>query len=223
MRPLVLPTHAATEVHTPGLVGTGRVAQRLEGNGHFDRPPAVEAPRPQLPHLVPVAVWIPFVGEGLIGEGAQWIGVEDERVPAIVKRVEEHAEAVVLAQLVAVASQIVGRPLRRRRRVPATRRDVHRRAIEEDPHLGLVGGRLAFVRHRLDEIADGGDRLVDRLVQATVDAHVLGRPDRAHDDVPRVIARNDRRGDWRSESAGCRTTLAGGGGSGRQAERETHG
>ena len=117
VRPFVLAPDRAAQLNAPHLVLTRHVAHRLERNRHLGGPAAVEAAGVHVPHRIPVGVRIALVGDQLIGEAAERIGVEVVAVAAIVKRVEQHAEHVVLAQLVGVAPQLVGDPLARRRRV----------------------------------------------------------------------------------------------------------
>ena len=72
----------------------------------------------------------------------------------------------------------------RRRRVPAAGRRRRRVAIEHHPGLGLLRRGLAFARHRLHEVADRMNLVVDRLVQLAVDAQCLGQGHRSNDDRP---------------------------------------
>ena len=151
VRPLVLPSDDPPEVDPPRLVSPGLIAQRLERNRHLDGPSAVEAPGLHVPHGVPVVVGRALIGDLPVGEPADRVGVEDVAVALVVEGVEEHREVVVLPQLRRVAPHLVGdAPLRVRFAAP--RRDVDVVVVEEDPRLGLLGGRLALVRLLLHEV-----------------------------------------------------------------------
>src|SRR5262245_5340260 len=110
MGPFVLAADTAPHLDAPRLVAARGIAQRLEGDRHLDGPASLEAPGPNAPGRVPVAVGIPFVGEHLIREAAERVGVEHERIASIVKRIERYAERVVVAQLLVVAAHLVGDP-----------------------------------------------------------------------------------------------------------------
>ena len=96
---LVLAPDAAAKLNAPDMRRLRTVAERLERNLHLDRPAAVEAAGPHVPHRVPVGVRVALVRELLVGAPAERVGVEHEAVAAVVERVEERAEVVVLAEL----------------------------------------------------------------------------------------------------------------------------
>ena len=143
VRPLVLAADRRGAAECPmSWSSPGLVANRLERNRDLRRPAPVEAAGPHLPHRIPVGVRVAFVGHELVGEAAERVGVEVEAVAAIVERVEQHAEHVVLAQLAGVAAQLVGGPLVGRRRVLAPARDVDEVVVEQHPGFGALGRRL---------------------------------------------------------------------------------
>ena len=173
----------------------GDVADRLERNRHLGGPAAFEAAGAHLPHRVPVDVRVALVGDDLIGEPAERVRVEVVAVAAIVKRVEQHAEHVVLAQLIRVAPQFVGRPLlRRHRRRSILPRHVDVVVVEHHPGFGPLGGRA---RRSAGTVwmkpLIGGTVAVDRLVEPAVDAQRLVQVNRAHDDASVLAARNHLR------------------------------
>jgi hypothetical protein len=71
VRPFVLAAHRAAQLNSPDLVGPGAIAQRLEGDRHLDRPPAVEAAGLRRPHRIPVDVRAAFVDDR-VGFGLSW-------------------------------------------------------------------------------------------------------------------------------------------------------
>ena len=179
VRPLVLPSDDPPEVDSPRLVAPGRIAQRLERNRHLDGPSAVEAPGLHVPHGVPVVVGRTLIGDLPVREPANRVGVKDVAVALVVEGVEEHREVVVLPQLRRVSPHLVGHAALGVR-LEAPSRDVNVVVIEEDPRLGLLGGRLELVRLLLDEPADRFDGGVDRLVELPVDMDRIGHAVAAH-------------------------------------------
>ena len=75
------------------------VANRFKGDRHLDGPATIEPPRLHDPHRIPIGVGISLVGNDLVGTRAKRIRVELEAVAPVVKRVEDDAEIVVLAEL----------------------------------------------------------------------------------------------------------------------------
>ncbi len=197
VRPLVLAADRAPQLNAPFLVLARVVADRLERDRQFRGPPALEAAGSHLPDGIPVDVRVAFVGDRLIGEAAERIGVEVVAVAPIVERIEQHAERVVLPQLIGVAPDLVRRPLVRRRRVVALPGHVDEVLVEHDPRFGPFGRRLAFSGKRLNEAGQRLGRLIDRLVEFAVDAERLGQSNRADDDAAVLAARNHFRRDRR--------------------------
>jgi hypothetical protein len=68
--------------------------------------------------------------------------------------------------------------------VVAARGDVQVLVVVQHPHVGLLGGRSAFARQLLDEVAGAGHARVDVLVEEPVDlegpcmrtARIVARP-----------------------------------------------
>ncbi len=79
------------------MLGLGLIAQRLERYGNLDRPTLVEDGRLHVPYGVPVGVRRAFVGDLAVGQAPDGVRIEEVSVPAIVERIEQHAEGVVLA------------------------------------------------------------------------------------------------------------------------------
>ena len=168
----------------------GVVAKRLEGNRHLDRPPALESSRAHVPHRVPVDVEIAFVGDRLVGARAERVGVEEVAVPAIVERVEDHAEGIVLAKLGRVAPQLVGNPPLGRRRIPAARGNVDVAAVEHHPGFGPFSRGCALSRYLLNEITGRLHLLVHRFVELSVHLQRFIEPDGPDGRTPGCIARH---------------------------------
>ena len=190
---LVLAADAAAKLNAPDVRRLRPVAERLERNLHLDRPAAVEAAGPHVPHRVPVGVRVALVRELLVGAPAERVGVEHEAVAAVVERVEERAEVVVLAELGGVAAHLVRNPLAPGRRVPHPGGDVDIRVVEHDPRLGRLGRGRAGVGNVLDEVGDRRHRLVDRLVEDAVEADALLETDRPYRGPPLLVTRHHRR------------------------------
>ena len=173
IRPLVLPPDDAAQVDAPCLLGFGLIAERLERDRDFDRPALVEDRRLDVPDRVPVGVRRTFVGDLAVGQAADRIRVEEISVPAIVERIEQHAEGIVLAQLAGVAPHLVGdAPVGSG--VPAPRGHVNVVVVKEHPGFGPFCRRPAFVGFLLHEVADRDDRLIDLLVEPAIDADAVG-------------------------------------------------
>ena len=164
------------------------------------------------------------------------VGVEVEAVAAVVERVEEGGERVVLAELARVAAHLVGDPLALGGRVPDPGGDVDVGLVEQDPRLGPLGGGRADVGHLLYEVGDGGHRLVDRLVEHAVEPDALGEPDRPDRGAARLVAvhhlgrdggrrsvdeRRERRGGAGQKTAGSDGAGLGRGGRGGRRGRPT--
>ena len=159
----VLPADDPAEVDAPDLGAGSGVAEGLEREPQFGRPAALEARGPGIPDRGPVAVEVPLVGDEAVEEPAHRIQVEDEGVPPVVEGVEGDGEVLVEPDAPVVAPEFGGHdPVRPG--VPAASGDVDRLVVEEDPDLGLFGGRRPFERLGLDEVADSGNLVVDRLV-----------------------------------------------------------
>ncbi|MYF76019.1 MAG: hypothetical protein F4174_01360 [Acidobacteria bacterium] len=78
--------------------------------------------------------------------------------------------------------------------IPATSGDVDGLVVEEDPDLGLLGGRRPFEGFGLDEIADSWNPVVDRLVEASVEVERLFESNGADGGATEVVAPDHRRG-----------------------------
>ena len=198
--PLVLAPDGPRELQPPELRLARLEAERLEGDARLDRPPPVEAARPRVPDGVPVVVRVALVGDLVVEEAAERVDHEGGTVPAVVERVERQAEGVVLDELERVALHLVGDPLRLGGGIPDARGDVDVLRVEEDPRLGLLGGRRALDRQLLEEVADGGHDLVDAFIEHAVDPQRFVHANRTHRRPAGGIAR-DGGGRHRAEAA----------------------
>ena len=209
--PLVLAPDGAPELDAPDMRRLRPVAQGLERNLHLYRPAAVEAAGSHVPHRVPVRVRVALVNELCVCAGAERIGVEEDSVAAVVERIEQHGEGVVLTELVGVAPHLVGDPLALGRRVPDPRRDVDAGLVEKDPGLGPLGRLRSRVGRQLNEAADGGNRPVNGLIQHAVEVDALVQPDRANRRPALIVAGHYRRRNGSRRTVNhCRIDLTGG-------------
>ena len=199
---LVLAAHGAADLHPPLLPRPRPVAQRPERNGHLHRPAALEPPRPHVPHRIPVAVRVAFVGDAEVADRPQGVGVERDAVAPVVEGVERDPERVVLAQLRGVAAHLVGHPLAGRGRVPHPPGDVDGGLVEQDPRLGLLARGRAFDGHLLDEAGDGGHGAVHRFVEPAVEPEAGRETDGPDRRAALRVARDHRRGARRRRAVG---------------------
>ena len=169
------------------------VPQRLERNLHLDRPAAVETPGAHVPHRIPVDVRNALVYVLRVGPRAERVRVEVEAVAAIVERVEQHREGIVLAELARVAPHLVRHPLALGRRIPHARRHIHVVFVEEDPRLGPFGGRRARVGHQLNEARDRRNRPVHCFIEHAVEVDGAVEPCRADRHPALLVAVHHRR------------------------------
>src|SRR6185436_18808928 len=192
IRAFVLPRDAALDVEAPRLRSARAVAERLQRDGELGAP-AVLGPRGlDVPDGIPVPVEIAFVGYFLIAECAKRIGLKEHTAAAIVERVEDELDVVVLKDVVAVPAHFVGDdPLRLI--VETVHREVDGGGVEEDPDVGSLGRRLSFVRLLLHEIADRGNLTVNRVLQEAIEDEWFGETNRPYGDTPLRIPRHDLR------------------------------
>ncbi len=219
IRQLVLPPDVPPDVDAPGLRAAAAIPQRSEGDGHLDRPALGVPAASRHPGGVPVAVRVPLVRDLRVPRPADRVHQELIAVAAIVKRVQDHADVVVLADVPAVAAHVVGDdPGRLAVAAPGGNIDVAR--VEEDPDERRLGGELSLVRILLDEIGDRRERPVEVLVKNRVDPGRLVHTDRAHGDAPCAVARHDGR--WGEGRKSVRRILRGGDRRHREYQRQTH-
>ena len=74
------------KLDTPNLRRPLPVAERLERDLHFDRPSPVEAPRPDIPHRIPIAIKVHFVADLEVEDASDRIDQERDRIAAVVER-----------------------------------------------------------------------------------------------------------------------------------------
>ena len=190
------PTAAAFNVKTPNLSLSGTIAERLERDREFDGPAAFKTGNADVPHHIPIAVELPFVGDLRVDSSADWRHHEIRRISPVVKSVEKDPNIIVLIQIVVVATHFVGNdPFRVA--FPAADRHVEVVVIEQDPDIGLFVRRRAFLRLHLDETRHRRDGHVDLLIEMTVNPKRRCELDSADRGPARLVARNDLRGNRR--------------------------
>ncbi len=109
------------------------------------------------------------------------IGAEDERVLAVVERVEQDANRVGVVE-VGVAAALADENVLWLR-VEADDADIEVLPVEQKPDLGPLGGRLPFVRLLLDECRERFTLCPHVLVHQTIDdgSLPLGRSADVHE------------------------------------------
>ena len=157
------------QLHPPHLLRAWPIAEGLERDLHFDGPAALESPRADIPHRVPVTVGTPFVRESEVAERTQGIGIEGNAIAPVEKRVEDRPEHIVFAKLARVSPHLVRHPVARWRRVPHPGAHIDLLRVEQDPGLGLLGCRLPLIGLLLDEVSDRRKRLIDRLIKLPIE------------------------------------------------------
>jgi hypothetical protein len=139
-----------------------------------------EAARFGFPDRVPIAVVVAFVGGQRVEHAADRRHVEQESVAFVVKGVELDGEVVVLAEVRAVATHVVGDGALGML-VPAAAHRVEELVVVEHPRFGALGDRRPLVGILLLEFGDGADLLVDRFVEHAVDVKRSTDAGGAHD------------------------------------------
>lgn len=175
-RLLVLSALNAIHVEAPRPSGGG-VAQRPEGDRELGRPAGADTRRRYAPHGAPIGVEaLALVGDQRVVLRAVRVRAEDERVAAIAGWIEQQEDRVVARHAVTpvarahqpVALEEAGDDLARLT-VAGQDADVERVVVEEDAHLGVLGGRDALEGFPLPEAGDracqGPGRLVETAVQ----------------------------------------------------------
>ena len=143
--------------------------------------------RGYLDHRVPVAVDVALVGNLAVADAADGIHQELVTVPAVVERVDDDAQVVVLPDVAAIPPHVVGDDAVRLT-VVAAGGDIEVVAVGEEPDLRPLGRRFTLARLLLDEGVDRGRGLVDRVVERTVDAQRHGDGCRADRDAAVGVA-----------------------------------
>jgi len=182
-RALVLPLRVALQVDAPDLGGAGPIPERSERDRGFHRPAALEPARPEIPDRIPVDVHLALVGDLGVEAAARGVDGEDDGVAAVMERVEDDVDVVVLAPCVSphvVGGDPVGV-------LPAAERHEDRGFVERDPDIRPVGGRLSRPRFDLKEVRNRRHGVVEGLVEPAVDAERRGEADRSHRGLARVV------------------------------------
>ena len=174
---LVLAADVALEIDAPHLVRGRRVTQGLERDGelghpaelrglgaHFPRAVPVEvesAPRSRLLVAGQTAAALAFIGDLSVVLHTRGVGAEDEPVLDVLEGVEDHPEAVRVVER-AVAPRVRDDDLRR---IAVVAHDPDEQGVagEDQPHLGALGDRLAFVGLVLLEPGNRRCLLPDRI------------------------------------------------------------
>src|SRR5690349_5243317 len=97
----ILPFDDPSEIDPPDLRAGARIAQRLEGNRHFERPPLFRPMGSNVPDGVP-ALDVYIVGNGLVANGAEGVGLKHDPIALVVERIKDDSEAVILKDILVV-------------------------------------------------------------------------------------------------------------------------
>jgi len=164
--------------------------KRIDRNGitNLHGPAVIEVGGPNVPQPVPVVARL-LVGDLPVEHAALRVRREPKAVAAIVKRVEQDREVVVVVHVAGVASHVAGHAAIGMG-FPQAGADVDVLVVEEHPQLGLVAGWTALGRLLLDEAAGGWHRRVERLVEAAVERHGRSQPRGAEHRVALCVARD---------------------------------
>ena len=198
--PLVLVPHGASDLDAPHLVRPGAIPKRLERDRHLHRVAALEPSGLRRPHGIPVRVGPALIDDRVVSPSSQWIRIEGEPAAAVVERVEQHADVLVVAQAAGVAPQLVDDPLCGRGRIKALAREIHVLVVVRDPDVAALRGWLAVVGRHLDQSAERRLARVHVLVQHAVERERLRELDRTHRGLASRVARNDSGSDRRGGS-----------------------
>ena len=118
----------------------------------------------------------------------------------IVERIEDERDAVAAVEDVrAVVSELVGDNAFGLA-VEAPCGEIEVGVVVEDPGLGLLGRRRAFLGDLLHEVLDGHDRAVDGFVELAIDLERTVKPDGAKCHPSAVVLRGDGRRDRRGRA-----------------------
>ena len=168
-RVLVLPSYGASEIDAPDLVAPFLVSERFERNDDLDDPALVVHRGLDVPDRVPIIIIRhPLVADALVAKRPERIGLEEEPVAAVVERIEHDSEVLVLENIPMVAAHLVyDHPLGMA--VPATRGDVDVLIVEKHPRFRFFGCRRPLVRLLLDEVADGRNARIGRVVELPIE------------------------------------------------------
>ena len=157
----------------------GKVAQRLERDRELGDPATLEPAHLRIDDGVPVHVERALVADRDVVEASDRRHREQVAVAVIVKRVETDAKVVLLSQVRAVATHVVGHdPLGMR--VPASARDIQVVVVEEHPGFGLFSGWSALDRLLLNEVTHRLDLGIHRVVQPAVQGNGLSDAGGSH-------------------------------------------
>ena len=115
---------------------------------------------------------VALVGEKQVLAGAQGVGAEVEAAAAVVVRIEDDLDVVVLLE-VGVPPHLVGHQAAGLA-VEAAQGEVQVAVVEEDADLGALAGRGPFDRLPLEEGVHDRGLLPDCIVEAAVDARGRG-------------------------------------------------
>jgi len=210
IRPFVVPAGDAADVEAPDLVAAGPVAERLERDGGLERPPAFESSDLEIPDRIPVSAVLTLVGDLPVHPAAECIDDELHGVAPIVEGVEHEGDMVVLIHVHVVTAHLVDdHPLRTA--LPAAERDVHTIGIEETATPPSSRSPARLVGFLLNEIRNRRDRVVELLVEPTVQPKRRREAYRPNGGSSRLIPGDDlrRQRRWRTvEGEGRLAVLA---------------
>ena len=135
--------------------------------------PPSKRPGLHFPHRIPIAAVLPVVDHRPVGPAAERIHRERERASPIVERVEDERDQIVPLPAVGAVSPHLSRDQPVHLTVPYPERDIHVLVVERDPRLCPFGRGLPAFRLDLDELGDGRDIAIERLVEGAVDSYWL--------------------------------------------------
>ena len=166
--PLIAAQHGATDLNAPDLLDAWAIAERLEGNRHLNRPPAVEPTRGHIPDRVPVEIGGRLIGDLHFREAADRVHEEADGVAAVAVGVEVDPERVVGAELGRIAAHLVRNPPRLAERIPHAGGDVQVRVVESNPDLRALRWYASRDGDGLDQVVKRRRRFVEGFAQAAI-------------------------------------------------------
>ena len=164
-----------------GEIDSPAVAVRVEGQGlerygHLRGPPFLVNPGLCAPDAHPVEICLGGISVDRLGTHAVGIQLKQVAVAPVEKRVEDHAEVIVIVDTGTLAKNLGGDfP---GRAVQETRPDVKVGIVVEHEYEHRLGGFFVFVRVDLVKVVNRHGSTPDLFIQDTVDD---GRRVRAND------------------------------------------
>ena len=133
---------------------------------------------------------MPLVRDLPVPASTDRVDRELETIAAIVERVDEERDVIVLEDVVVVATHLVGhegvRPA-----LPASERHVDGVFVEEEPAFSFLRRHLTFDRLHLKEVGERGRRRVDRFIELSIELDRSGQSYGSQRGAAVGIARDD--------------------------------